>query len=424
LALLKVDGGPFPRLELAGNNLPPVGSRVFAIGSPVGRINSISEGIVSGHQPLVVDTGIVAIQTTAAISHGSSGGPLFADDGKVVGITSQSVPGGQSLNLAVPVERLARLLPVRGPLQSLASAGGQPLAGDNGAAELKEVWEAIKTRDFVQALHLLNALPSSQKKASPQYWFAIGFVQGEMGNHEFAVDAYKSSIRLDPSRAFSHCNLGISLGHLRRYSEATESFRTAVALKPDFAIAYYYCGVAFFNLGQYASAIGPLKTVVALEPKRVGAHSLLGRSYGQIRRYEDAIECFRKAVDSAPDDADTHFWLGMALKDDRAFADASKSFQKAVEINPRFAIAHLQLGEVHLEQGGKGSSKADILEGIRLIERRNDVNSSTKQFAKQILVSQLDHRAKALRHLQRAAELDPNGQVGKNARSLIVVVAK
>jgi len=66
------------------------------------------------------------IQTTAAISRGSSGGPLLGAKGEVLGVTTLKVVGGENLNLAIPVEKVTELLRKPGPLQSLASAAGEP----------------------------------------------------------------------------------------------------------------------------------------------------------------------------------------------------------------------------------------------------------------------------------------------------------
>lgn len=87
------------------------GENVVAIGSPLGILNSVSEGIFSGY---LSDSGESYIQFTAAISHGSSGGPLFDDRGNVIGITSASYEDGQNLNLAVPIEEVIALWENRG----------------------------------------------------------------------------------------------------------------------------------------------------------------------------------------------------------------------------------------------------------------------------------------------------------------------
>lgn len=78
-----------------------VGERVFAVGSPRGLERTLSDGLVSG---LPADGDRTMIQTTAAISPGSSGGGLFDAKGNLVAITTQSVKDSQNLNFAVPVE--------------------------------------------------------------------------------------------------------------------------------------------------------------------------------------------------------------------------------------------------------------------------------------------------------------------------------
>lgn len=75
-----------------------VGERVFAIGAPIGLERTLSEGLLSGlrHQP-----GRNLVQTSAAISPGSSGGGLFDERGNLIGITTMQFVGVQNLNFAV-----------------------------------------------------------------------------------------------------------------------------------------------------------------------------------------------------------------------------------------------------------------------------------------------------------------------------------
>lgn len=76
-----------------------VGDQVTAIGSPLGLKNTVSDGILSGY----FQDNIEVYQHTAPISSGSSGGALFDNKGKLVGITYASINGGQNLNLAIPI---------------------------------------------------------------------------------------------------------------------------------------------------------------------------------------------------------------------------------------------------------------------------------------------------------------------------------
>jgi len=93
-----------------------IGDRVLAFGNPKGLEGTVSDGIISSFRvsgrefPISVLVGTKIIQTTAAISPGSSGGPLVNEEGEVVGIMVSKRTDGQSLNFALPVEYLSRLL--------------------------------------------------------------------------------------------------------------------------------------------------------------------------------------------------------------------------------------------------------------------------------------------------------------------------
>jgi S1-C subfamily serine protease len=107
LALLQIDGGPFPYLETAGGSGVVTGADAWAIGSPLGFKNSISQGLISSASRDV--EGRTYIQTTAAISSGSSGGALLDSAGRVVGVTTATASGAQNINLAVPIGKIKDL---------------------------------------------------------------------------------------------------------------------------------------------------------------------------------------------------------------------------------------------------------------------------------------------------------------------------
>ena len=89
IALLKLEGGNFPHLQLAETGSIRTGSTVIAIGSPnKGFQNSVTKGIVGGIGQMKGQPG-TWIQTDAAINPGNSGGPLLNGSGEVVGITTQ-----------------------------------------------------------------------------------------------------------------------------------------------------------------------------------------------------------------------------------------------------------------------------------------------------------------------------------------------
>ena len=101
LALLKLDGYDGPRLEIGDPRQVSVGSRVYAIGSPLHLSlgSSVTSGVLSAHRGNW-------LQTDAAVNPGNSGGPLVTENGKVIGINTTKPSkeiGSEGISLAIPI---------------------------------------------------------------------------------------------------------------------------------------------------------------------------------------------------------------------------------------------------------------------------------------------------------------------------------
>jgi S1-C subfamily serine protease len=116
LAVLQAEEGRYPALELEDGRDPRVGEPVAVIGSPVGLAGTLSTGIVAALRAEGADLGPYGkapswqLQISAPISPGSSGSPVLAADGKVVGVAVGLISVGQALNFAIPAKRARALL--------------------------------------------------------------------------------------------------------------------------------------------------------------------------------------------------------------------------------------------------------------------------------------------------------------------------
>lgn len=106
LCRLSVAGLAAPVTPMGAGDTLKVGQKVFAIGAPQGLDLTISEGIISSLRTTPYGN---VIQTTAAVSPGSSGGGLFDESGKLVGIVTFQVRSGQNLNFAVPSDWIGQM---------------------------------------------------------------------------------------------------------------------------------------------------------------------------------------------------------------------------------------------------------------------------------------------------------------------------
>lgn len=119
-----------PMVGVADSSRVVVGQGVFAIGNPKGLELTMSAGLVSSLRKNASGQ-LVLIQTSAAISGGSSGGGLFDDKGELIGLTTLGSVSGdaQNLNFAIPSEWV-RELPQR---HAQAAAARTPAAGPSTA---------------------------------------------------------------------------------------------------------------------------------------------------------------------------------------------------------------------------------------------------------------------------------------------------
>ena len=113
VALIKVNPGDIELdpLQLSDRNAFAVGEPVAAIGSPFGKRQSLSVGVISANDRTIqslsefsIDN---AIQTDASINPGNSGGPLLDAAGDVIGINQQietSSGSNSGVGFAIPID--------------------------------------------------------------------------------------------------------------------------------------------------------------------------------------------------------------------------------------------------------------------------------------------------------------------------------
>lgn len=108
--------------SLGNSDAVEVGDVVFAVGSPLGYVSTVTRGMVSavgrsgGPNNNINDF----IQTDAAINQGNSGGPLVNIYGQVIGINTwiaSSSGGSQGLGFSIPINN------VKGAIDSLIATG-------------------------------------------------------------------------------------------------------------------------------------------------------------------------------------------------------------------------------------------------------------------------------------------------------------
>jgi len=125
VALLKIDLDPrvkLPAVKFANSDKIKISDPVITIGNPFGLGKTVTAGIISykgrnlsGKISELGENGhlVSYIQTDAAVNYGNSGGPLFSENGEVIGMITVFVSDGlrsTGINFAIPSNILLRVI--------------------------------------------------------------------------------------------------------------------------------------------------------------------------------------------------------------------------------------------------------------------------------------------------------------------------
>jgi tetratricopeptide (TPR) repeat protein len=353
LALLQVDIPAEQAVPLyIEKATPQEGESIVVIGNPFGLEGSVSNGIVSAVREIAGYGRI--IQITAPISPGSSGSPVVNMRGEVVGIATLQAAEGQSLNFAVPAERIANLK--IGNLQTFAAVEADTRKSKRAGAE----------RLYAQGLAQLSrddyarAAPFFEKaaQADPDYaeaWYQAGFCYGMMNKHADALRATRQAAKLRPDWAQAQINIGASSYALGQYKDAAEAYKQAAKLDPGNAEIQYSLGLTLNKLNRTDEEILAYKRTVALKQDHTNALERLGAAYFKAGRFKDALSTFDQ-LKTFKGDAKSYNDFGESLLELDRPEEAIDAFNTAVGMSSNFAKARYNLGRAELKRGNRDAA--------------------------------------------------------------------
>jgi tetratricopeptide (TPR) repeat protein len=342
-----------PAAVLGSTKKLKVGATVYAIGAPKGLNLTLSDGIVSSLREV---EGGRYIQTTAAISPGSSGGGLFDENGALVGLTSFYLAEGQNLNFAVPIEWVNELAQRSTRVASVAEPVTQWM---NKAIELesREDWPAF----IEHCRRWTKAQPSSDWA-----WISLGNAYGNAGQPAKAIEAYQQALRINPEQAPAWSNLGVIYRQTGQFAKAIEAYQQALRIYPEYADAWNGLGVTYATDGQSDKAIEAYQQALSTEPELFNAWINMGNAYGKAGQSSKAIDAYQQALRINPEYVNAWNGLGFAYGNTGQPTKAIDAYQQALRINPDGAYAWNGLGFAYGKTGQPSKAIEAYKQALRI----------------------------------------------------------
>lgn len=228
------------------------GQRIYAVGSPEGYENSISEGIVSGFR--TNESNVKLVQMTCPITDGSSGGAVLNAKGELIGL----------------------------------SVSGQ----HEGA-----LYFAIPVNDILAMIGMEN---SYTEYTDPVKYYEIGTTANDNKNYKDAEVYFSKYLEKFSGDASAHYKRGYARFKLKEYKQAIKDF-SAVLEKSETSESFFYRGNCYYSLKDYKNALADYTKALEQEPDNYDIYYNRGYANFRLKNYVEAANDWNKAIELNPD---------------------------------------------------------------------------------------------------------------------------
>ncbi len=367
---------------------PSVMTSVYAIGSPEGLRGTMSEGHVSAYRTLKFNDHW--LQTTAPVSHGSSGGPLLIGEGAVAGVITLKHEIGERLNFAVPTSVVRDFLLFAGRSRRDVAQGAsirwcEEQAFRQISASIQAHGEATPKRIALEQLDtacqaLAAASAANADEALAHYRETIrlaGQIDGALPDSYAYLGAYivgKAYLGLAAGQAvnadtpaFPTHDSVLRFRSNANASKALVALQFAAIFQSDFPPVQQGLVEYHARSGHWASALLASNELVQMMPRSAAALAWRAACYDALHEPATARADLEAAVELSPLDGRLRYQLGNALSELGEYDDAIEAYERALNdddsgvrdaLHFRLGIARRKTGRVDKALAAFATAKA------------------------------------------------------------------
>lgn len=252
ILFLKTDDRTLTPIPYGTSSSLKTGQRIYAVGSPEGYENSISEGIVSGFR--TDENNVKLIQMTCPITDGSSGGAVLNSRGELIGLSVSGQHEG-ALYFAIPVNDIYAMIGIE---------------------------------------------PQYTEVSDPVKYYEIGTQANESKNYKDAEVYFSKYLEKFSGDANAYYNRGYARFKLKEYKKAISDF-SAVLEKSETSESFFYRGNCYYSLKDYKNALADYTKALEQEPDNYDIYYNRGYANFRLKNYSEAVSDWQKAVMLNPD---------------------------------------------------------------------------------------------------------------------------
>ena len=191
-----------------------------------------------------------------------------------------------------------------------------------------------------------------------------------------AEAAFRQAIKLDPSCAEAHGNLGVLFAQQRKLPEAEAAFLLAIRFGPTNLTMYVNLATAILEQGRPQEGECWARQAIQLNPELPEPHRLLGSALEARKQHDAAEAAYREAIRLDPKHVDAHYKLGRLLTRRHKPKEAEPILREAVKLKPTHASAWHTLAQVLSETDRHPEAVDCAREAVKHDPKSSDLHNS------------------------------------------------
>ena len=304
-------------------------------------------------------------------------------------------------------------------------------AMERGVAAMRAGKGAQAEADFRQAVRLAPTLPDAE--------LDLGLVLAREGKLAEATDALRKAIALNARMPSAHMFLGVFLFQLNQAEEARKEISAELSLDPNNTEALMWLGNVDLAMGHPERAAASFDKASELAPDDLNLLELRGQAHSQVAhdsyarmakldpnswhvhrvqaqlfadegKHADAAKEYKAALQQQPGNPDLYERLGDEYRAESQLDAAQAAYARELELAPGNPVAQYNLGSVQVERG-------ETAPGVALLRSMNQAypGSPVAEYYLGRGLASAGQDEDALTWLQRSAQADTNGEIGKRS---------
>lgn len=285
---------------IISQNLLSRGEDVFALGYPCGLDisggSTLSKGIVSAVRKI---NEVDYIQSSAQITHGSSGGGLFDNNGKLIGITQ----GTFASSLEDVHANLYKIIPIKyaSVLTRKINKSLSDFKEYNINSQLAMFDFIVENENYIEAEVLILKMLESNI-LDPRLWNKYGNILGKykLDKKDLAFKCYQNAIKLDPFYIRYKSNYALCLSEYSLNEDAIKLLKNESTNNSKLDAHYFYAlGYCLASNKQFDNAISCFDNATKIFNKdgNIDDYDLLKRIWYELAYCLKKVYKYNESID-------------------------------------------------------------------------------------------------------------------------------